>query len=266
MSVVGVVAATLALASLVGGGLVLDAGARARRAGAPVDTLEALRTAASTALIIVPGILLLLAMILLIVGEQFRRGEWGPNPAPPDTRLPTATNVSRFRLLPLGWHVLWVALGAIVCIALVAIPALSYVTGAWPHASTSGDDFTGGWIIYGALGFGMTCAGIASVIKKTTWLSTVARHPERLQGGSGRAFWRVVDYRWRFDLWATGIGGTLVAFSVTALPPVLAGEAGSGALLAALVASGVVLIVLGVLAATQFWRAGESLGSGESLS
>jgi len=163
-------------------------------------------------------------------------------------------------MLSTGWHVLWVLVGLVVSGVLAGLPALSYLTGAWPAASADPEGFTRYWLIYGALAFGVTVAAFASLVKKRTWIRMVARHPERADGGSGRAFWRWIDYRFRLDLWAAGIGGMLIALSVTAAP---APE--NRPIAVAVVALGAVLVAAGIVASTQFWRAGEDLGSGESL-
>ncbi|GAA2081132.1 hypothetical protein GCM10009840_16030 [Pseudolysinimonas kribbensis] len=232
LSITGAVAALLALIALVGGTLL---GADFAR--------------------IATGILLLVAAGCLVLGEQLRRGRWGANPAPPATALPTASIVTRFRLLPMGWHLLWLVLGALVSIALLVLPAIAF----------SDVDLAAVWIVYGAVGVGAVAGGAVSLLKKAVWRSGASRHPHGGDPARGRVFWRWIGYRWRLDIWAAGIGGFLFGLIPTTLPDVDDSATGAGTALLVMLIAGAVLVAVGIVASTQFWRSGESLGSGESL-
>ncbi|MHA7985456.1 hypothetical protein ACX9R5_06575 [Rathayibacter sp. CAU 1779] len=115
---------------------------------------------------------------------------------------------------------------------------------------------------------GVTLAAIASAVKRVAY--DHAQRSGREAKESGRAFWRWFGFRWRFDLWLAGAGGFLIGASPLGFvfdfdryapfdnPDGVAWAIGT-------ISIGVVLIIAGIVTATQFWRAGESLGAGESL-
>lgn len=267
LSVLGGVLAAIAFVLLVGGGLVLTAIANGQDDG----SLDGVRGLAAVAMGATPGVLLLLAMCGLVAGEQLRRGAMKRNPAPPDTALPSASMVSRFRVLPIGWHVFWIVVGLLVSLLLVGLPVISWFTGGWPSSVGDENDFARYWLIYGSIGFGVTVAAITSLIKKLAFYR--AQAAGKVQPGvdaPGRTFWRFFDYRWRFDLWLAGLGGVILVLALTplssAVGPTASGAEAADALpwVVAFGALGVVMIVAGIVCATNFWRAGEELGSGES--
>lgn len=267
LSVGGGILAAAALVLLVGGGLVMTA-----VAGGPDDgSLDGIRGVAAVAMGATPGVILLFAMCGLVAGEQLRRGAMKRNPSPPDTVLPSASMVSRFRVLSVGWHVFWIVVGLLISVFLVVVPVVSWFTGGWPASVGDENDFSRYWVIYGSIGFGVTVAAITSLIKKLSYYR--AQAAGKVQQGveaPGRRFWRFFDYRWRFDLWLSGLGGVILVLAFTPLSSAVGATSSSSELADALpwtlsfCALGLVLIVAGIVCATQFWRAGEELGSGES--
>ncbi|MFJ8896157.1 hypothetical protein ACIRCZ_16360 [Leifsonia sp. NPDC102414] len=267
LSIIGGVLAAVAFVLLVGGGLVMTA-----VAGGPDDgSLDSVRGLAAVAMGATPGVILLLAMCGLVAGEQLRRGAMKRNPVPPDTVLPSASMVSRFRVLPIGWHVFWIVVGLVVSLLLVGLPVISWFTGGWPASVGDENDFSRYWLIYGSIGFGVTVAAIVSLIKKLSYYR--AQAAGKVQPGvdaPGRRFWRFFDYRWRFDLWLAGLGGVILVLALTPLSSAVGATSSSSEVADALpwtiafCALGVVMIVAGIVCATNFWRAGEELGSGES--
>lgn len=267
LSVGGGVLAAIAFVLLVGGGLVLTAVA----AGPDDGSLDGVRGLAAVMMGATPGVILLIAMCGLVAGEQLRRGTMQRNPDPPDTVLPSASMVSRFRVLPVGWHVFWIAVGLLISVLLVGIPVVSWFTGGWPASVGDENDFSRYWVIYGSIGFGVTAAAVVSLIKKLSYYRALAAG--KVQQGvdaPGRRFWRFFDYRWRFDLWLAGLGGVIGVLAFTPLSSSVGQTASAADLAAALpwvlgfAALGLLLIVAGIVCATNFWRAGEELGSGES--
>lgn len=271
LSIIGVVLAAIALLLVVGGGIALTLVDGARAGGADESTADSAAGVLTGAMTLPPGALALFAMCALVAGEQLRRGSISKNPNPPDTLLPSASYVSRFNVLPYRWHIFWVAVGLVISFVLVGIPVISWFTGGWPESVREEDAFSGFWIIYGSLAFAVTVAAATSLLKKRLFLRAVASGRATAAGGPGKSFWRWIDFRWRFDLWLAGIGGLGIALSFTVFsgavgPDGDADEAAAAILpFIGILGAGVVLVVLGAIAAAQFWRAGESLGSGESV-
>lgn len=216
-------------------------------------------------LVAAPGILILFAICGLIPGEQLRRGRISGNPDAPKTRLPKASNISRFRMLGTGWHVLWICVGLVISIVLVGVPVRG-----WFVSGFSGEDLASGfWVVYGSVAFGITVASMASLGKKLTWR-------RRVEAGraatSGQPFWRWVTYRMRLDIWAAGVGGLLIAISPTFIAADLGPYPDQYRLqtdlptMIIVVAIGFLLVIAGAAASANFWRAGVDLGGGESFS
>jgi hypothetical protein len=268
LSIIGIVLAVVALVLLVGGGLVLTAASSAADGDTSFDAIRGIATIGMSA---TPGILLLLAMCGLVAGEQLRRGSMRRNPNPPAGILPSASMTSSFSVLSVRWHLLWIIVGLVVSFVLVGLPVISWFTGGWPGNVGDDNAFAVYWVIYGAIGFGVTVAAVASLIKKVGFWR--AQRNGRIRPGvdaPGKRFWRWFDYRWRFDLWLAGLGGVVAALSTTVLSDAVGPGAAAGDLSAALPAFlgflllGIVLIVAGIACSLNFWRAGEELGSGES--
>ncbi len=267
LSVVGAALAALAVVFLGVGALLMTAASAAAASG-DYSTADSLQGIAGVGMSAAPGVVLLFAMCCLILGEQLRRGSIGRNRTPPNTLLPSASNVSRFTVLGTGWHLLWVVVGLAVCLPLLIVPMASWFTGGWP-ADLGDYDFGGFWTIYGTIGLGIVFAAAGSLVKKRGYRRAIASG-RPADGGPGRRFWRFVDYRWRFDLWLVGFGGVLLAICPTFIATDIGPDGDAAALAShlplviAVAVGGIVLVVLGVVASLQYWRAGESLGTGES--
>lgn len=270
LSVIGAVLAALALLLLVAGGLLMTWVA-SEPASLDASAADGLRGLAAVGLSVVPGLLALFGMCGLVGGEQIRRGAITRNPDPPATALPSASHVSRFRVLPTGWHLLWIAVGVVVSVVLAGLPVISWFTGGWPSSVTGSESFDVYWVIYGSIAFGVTVAAATSLLKKTAYARAV-RSGRVAEGrtGAGQRFWRWFDYRWRFDLWLAGAGAMVAVLALTPLSTVVGPDATrdqlAGALPASLsfVALGVLAVVAGVVCSLNFWRAGEEIGTGES--
>lgn len=272
LSIAGVILVLLCLAVVFGGGLMLTGVDQARSAGTPRDQFEGLSGIAQGSMAVLPALLLLFATCCLVVGEQVRRRQSSPSPTPQKGLLPTASVVSDFRVLGLGWHLLWSTVGLAVTALLSGLPIISWYTGAWPETAFDDYSFSGLWIIYGSFALGITIASFTSLIKKLGYLRQHRLRGEAIgDGGPGKTFWRWMDYRWRLDLWLAGAGGVVLGLSPTVLSEAV-GPYGSAAALSAGLPGflrqaglGVLLVGLGIAAALNYWRAGEPLGSGESV-
>lgn len=251
---------------LIGGGLLLFRADDVARAGRRWDAVERMRETIEMAMLLVPALVVLFSLSGLILGEQMRRGKLVLLPLTPQGERATGTVGSTFTPLGTGWHVLWSALGTVICGAMVALPAASWVTGGWPYSDPDGSGAGQAWVIYGALGFGIAIASWVSLLKKTVWIRAHRRHPDGPSTGPHQRVWRWITYRWRFDLWVAGLGATVVAFSVTLLPAASAGDERAAGAMTLMLIGGVVLVLVGGGLATQFWRSGEWIGTGESLS
>lgn len=267
LSIIGAVLSAVALVLLIGGGLLMTAIA----GGRDDSSLDGLRASAAVAMGAAPGVILLLAMCGLVAGEQLRRGAMTRNPAPSDARRSSASMVSRFRVLSIGWHIFWIVVGLVISFVLVGLPMISWFTGGWPADIGGENDFSHYWVIYGSISFGVTVAAITSLIKKLAYQRAVAAGRTRPGvDAPGRRFWRFFDYRWRFDLWLAGLGGVDLVLAMTPLSSAVAPGsavtevAGAMPWVIAFLLLGAVLIVAGIASAMNFWRAGEELGSGES--
>lgn len=271
LSIAGVSLLVLCLVMLFGGGLALTWVDQAAKTGHDPDVVSSVRGIAAVCLTALPAIVLLFAVCCVIPGEQMRRGWIAPTSKPQKGLLPTASMVSEFSILGIGWHVLWSSAGLLVTAALIGIPMASWFTGAWPATLSEDNEFGAFWMIYGTFALGITIASFTSLIKKVAYVRQYRIRGEAISaGGPGKSFWRWVDFRWRLDLWLAGAGGVLLGLSPTFLSEAV-GPYGSPEELAAalpgavrLAALGILLVIVGVAASLNFWRAGEPLGSGES--
>lgn len=212
----------------------------------------------------------LFAMVLIIIGELVRRGDWGgPSGHKPDALLPQGTNTVTLRMVPLAWHVVWI----VVALGSAGVLLASLAADPWTERFAI-------WAINGIIAVGSAGAILGSLVKKLAWVhggaersrGEEAAHPAlaRRRGGASRSrtFWRWVGFRWRLDLWCVALG--LVAAWVGALMLVtrdaFTGSAESVTVAATiLVPAGAVLTLVALWATTQFWRSGENLAGGESV-
>jgi hypothetical protein len=215
LTIIGVGVAVLAVVFLVGGGLVLGSLGREVAEGTPraaVMSLASIARDLGDAFSVL--LLALIAACFLIPGEQMRRGTMGRNPTAPDTRLPKATNVSRFRLLGTGWHGVWLLVGVVVSVVLAGFPAVASISGGWPTNIDPQFDFTNAWRTVALASFAVTGAMGGSLFKKVHYAHLVARRGDEVQAGTPRAaVWAAVTSRWRLDIWVAAVGGFIIGFA-----------------------------------------------------
>ncbi|MFC5928117.1 hypothetical protein D6T64_10440 [Cryobacterium melibiosiphilum] len=154
------------------------------------------------------------------------------------------------------WQLLWLVL---LLVAFVGILPVQFSVGLLSPAQA--DERTEMLIFLLLFGPGVLAAGGAAVvfvslIKKLSFPAQERRRDARAaesrrvpQRGAVHTFL----YLWRGDLWFAGFGGTLIGISAW---PYFSDGVGIGHFL---VFSGVCWLVLGVVAALQFWRTGENL-------
>lgn len=210
----------------------------------------------------------LLAFCLVTIGELIRRGSWGgPSGHKPDALLPQGTNTVTLRFVPFGWHSGWLA------VSLVASCVLLWLIVADPHSRR----FTP-WSVNGIIASGVLGALLVSIVKKWVWTRPGARryragavHPaleRRRDRSPSTTFWRTVGFRWRFDVWSGALGLIAVWLGLVLLltrETFVSSAASVTAVASWLIPLGALLLGAGLWAATQFWRAGEDLASGESV-
>lgn len=211
----------------------------------------------------------LLAMCFLGIGELVRRGRWGgPSGHKPDALLPQGTNTVSLRLLPVRWNAVWVVVTAPLAGAVL-----------WLNVKDTAEYFFGGHLetvltVNGVLLAAAFGTAVGALVKKLWWLRRPQRgddvpvHPalaRRKDASLGTRFWRSFSFRWRLDIWLCALGAVglwLAAYAFATREHV----PGSDSAAVVLGSIGVVLLLTGLWATTQFWRSGEDLASGESLS
>ncbi|MGC5167659.1 hypothetical protein [Luteimicrobium sp. DT211] len=257
---------SVVLAVALVGWVVVAGGAtiRAARAGSPLSAADTL-AAVGWVGVVVGG---LVVMSLVWVAELGRRGRVARSTRERTTLLPQGTNVARIRPLGIGWHVAWLVLLVALTVLFVGVG----LDGRWFLDEPDDGSFAVLWWFCGLVTGFVSGVLLVSLVKKLALARRARRGapaPERPS-----AFWRWFDYRWRFDLWLSGLGaaavsmGAGVAWLVASTPD---GEMSSGdahafaVLQAALLAGGVPLLLVGLWCGLQYWRSGEALGSGESF-
>jgi hypothetical protein len=196
---------------------------------------------------------------VLWVAELMRRGEIRGRAAPRVKGLPRGTNVSRVDMLSVPVHLAWFAGMSVAGGAAFAL--------SWPY---TGDDAFVTWQALGAILVPCAGASLGSFVKKVAW-SRHVRSGRRTAPPS--AFWRWVTYRWRLDLWicALGFAALCVGAAIARLMVVstnfgTAEEYAEARIIVSwLLSGGAVALVAGLWMATQFWRSGEDLATGESV-
>jgi hypothetical protein len=204
---------------------------------------------------------------LVWVAELSRRGTVARSGRARTTLLPQGTNVARVRTLPTGWHVGWLLLLAALTALLLGVG----LDGRWFADPPDDGGFAMLWWFCGVMTGFVSGVLLGSLVKKLA----LARRARRgtLAASRASAFWRWFDYRWRLDLWLSGLGAGAVSLAagvswlVASTPDgdLSAGDAHAfGVLEAALLGGGVPLLLVGLWCGTQYWRSGEAPGSGES--
>jgi hypothetical protein len=195
-----------------------------------------------------PGVLLLLAMVPLSIGELLRRATWSAGYGGFWRGGSVRTDL---RPLPAWALMLWLLAPLSAWMALVLIPVLAR-EGAYASASE------GFWMLAGFYGFvAAAIAGVLlmSLLKRAVFARASSRRlvaPER-----GRTFWKILSGQWRVESWCAGLAvGSAGILPLVAADPV-------ALLVTASIAA--VLAVVGVLLALGSWRTGEPIGYAESV-
>ncbi|PRY65942.1 hypothetical protein B0I08_10992 [Glaciihabitans tibetensis] len=211
-----------------------------------------------TAMLAIPGILLVTAMSCLIPGYLLRRATVR---SVPTTFWRGGSVLATYRPLAFWAHALWCLVPLAVWAALILLPLRSMIAGDFP-AGIPDDNMTAVWLglgSYGAVAAGVFGVMVTSLVKKAVYVRIATDHPDKIARG-GRGIWRWITFRWRFDLWIAGVGAAFLGAGVIAL-----GFEDLPFYLSTLAIGGVFFIG-GMLLSLNYWRAGEPLGSGESYS
>lgn len=197
-----------------------------------------------------PFVCFLVGGCLTFTGELLRRG----------TMLKgTRTNSVVFRPLGLVVHASWLAVAvAIWGLTVPGMLALLGTAAGTPSRSSLDADSDPVFLIgvYGGLAALMAGALLASLVKKVWFRAAVRRRgtPTRTS-----PFWWTFSFHWRGDVWIAAIGALLLGLAP--LPIHLGSPVG----IAVTLGAGSVVLVIGLAACTQYWRAGMPLGIGSSL-
>lgn len=211
-------------------------------------------------LALIPGAMVLACVMW--IAETARRGKTGRSATARGSKLlPAGSNRTTLRPLGMIAHLAW----------LVVLPsvALGLLLGS------AGDD-GGAAMLLGIALIPVTGAVAGSLVKKSAY---AVRERQAARGAVTRPspFWRWFSFRWRLDLWlcafafAALAAGALVAALLrgASADPASFGTpediAEATRVTTALLVGGGILAVVGLVACTQAWRSGESLGEMESF-
>lgn len=246
---VGVVLALAGLASLVQLFVLGAAGSDLAGVYGAFDTPEAM-----------PGVIFVIAMVPLFIGELLRRAKWQVHADSTFFRGGMVTVASQAGP---AWVVVGGLLVAVAAwIWLVAVPVFSYLDGSGFAAAS--DQF---WLVCGLYGF--VAAAIAGVLLitlvKRAAFTAVARRG-RTAPDRGRDFWKFVSGQWRAESWLGGLGlGFIGAIPLLFQDAVRRdGDLDTTAVTVFAVLGGGMLVA-GAVVATQSWRTGEAIGYAESV-
>lgn len=179
--------------------------------------------------------------------------------------IPRTTNV---RMLTVRWHAVWAGIAGAIAAVLIWLIRLNPDSDGWASAA-----------IHGTLAAAIAGAFIASGFKKRTWLrsgeakqrvlkDTFYLSPHRSRHLKRAKFWSWFSARFFVDIWCVGVGlafwwcAALLAIAHGAFDEPLDGTTVAFFILAV---PGLVLVVLGLWATTQFYRSGMDLETGEYL-
>lgn len=273
LSTVGAVLIGCALIAVFGGAIVLSgfqADSESFRAGSGEQQLaDLIVSVMSTGNVM---LCLLIALCFLITGEQLRRGGIGRTARPQTTILPKGSYVSSFRPLSSGWHLLWAVLALTVALLLIVAPVVGTVNSSWPTTVYSPGSFSDSWLTTGMVALALACATWVSLFKKQRYFrrARITGIPDRA-GERGTRAWRWLTFRWRLDIWCAGVGGLVIGLSALAIsstdwsyddPNRGDNLLGGGVILLL----GLVILGFGLWMASNYWKSGEPIGSGESFS
>lgn len=208
-----------------------------------------------------PFVCLLFATCALIPGEILRRGAFGPpSAAGRQSGTERSSLVAQFRPIGLRVHAAWGTVLGILAIALTVGLSRSATEQTWPATVRSyrGSSVSSLLGVWAALFAALACATVGSFVKKAVYRRITRRRGQDVADGRrGQAFWAGFTMVWRFDLWMCGAAGIALAYAGIDLYSDTHTAIGLGAV-------GVVLLVTGIGAAANYWRAGVPIGVGVS--
>lgn len=152
----------------------------------------------------IPVSILLIAGVILFLGEMFRRARWSFREV---ELLSGGATTMRVRTLPLPLVLAWTALTAAIWAAIVPLPvAFSPRVASVRQPS---DDFWLLSIVYGFMAAGFVGLFVTSMVKRLAY----SRPPTKNVSAGERRFWRIASIQWRFEHWfgfvAGGVAGLL---------------------------------------------------------
>ena len=272
LSTIGTSLVILTVIMTVGGGVLLTIlGARVSSGNETADALAIAAVFAGLMSVGTTTLTLLFATCFLMLGEQLRRGGIGSSPRPRRGVLPRGSYLSAFRPIGTGWHALWAVSSVALALVLLLVPIVGDVTRGWPSSLPSDYSFSDEWQLNGIVALALAVAVSVSLFKKRHYFRMLARFgPFDRAGQPGTSTWRWLTYRWRIDLWLAAFGGLLTGLSTIAISSTSWQEADPATvsnLLGGLVllVPGIAVVALGAWLASNYWKAGEPIGSAESF-
>lgn len=249
-----------------GGAIALTAWSSAAQSGHPIGAASSVSSLMSTGVL---TIALLFAACFVMLGEQLRRGGIGRSSRAQTRLLPQGSYVSSFSPLEVGWHTLWALMTLAAALVLILVPTLATIAGGWPTTLGGNYAFATSWQTDGIVVLAVAAAALVSLFKKVTYLARV--RSQRAVPSNVSASWRWITFRWRFDLWVAAFGGLLVGLSSIAItstswdvvdPNLMSNLLGGLVVLL----PGLAFIALGIWMSSNYWKAGEPMGTAESYS
>lgn len=261
-SAVGIILILLAVVSLVGIMVLLTIADRTATSSSPdpLYLVTGARGDTESWLVAAPGILILLATVVVYLGELTRRGTWLSHDR---TFLQGGSTTVDLVALPRRTHLAWLAAAIVGWLVVLVVPVFVELGGGWP-GTLHEEAHHAAWSLlvgYGGLVAALAAVSAVSLLKKATYDARQARGAASIVPKSFTVrFWRWFSFRWRLELWIAGIAGGLLG----SLPVAVLFWPASGSLL--LAAAGIVLAALAIVLSLNAWRSGESLTRSESVS